>query len=94
VVILRAMKVFQADEANTVLRYAFVPINVDDHVQLLYYIQLVLPDYEVFDLMWQELRKFHLDILRIAEQSNFCMMDELHIAMSIEDSVRSSNSFY
>jgi hypothetical protein len=85
------MKVFQADEANRVLKYAFVPINVDDHVQLMHYIQLVLPDYEVFDLMWQELRVFHLDILRIAEQNNFCMMNELRIAMSIEDRVCSSN---
>jgi hypothetical protein len=84
------MRVFQADEAKRVLRYACVYIDIDNHVQLLHYILLVLPDYEVFDLMWQELRVFNLDLIGIAEANNFPMMRELRIALSIEERVCTS----
>jgi len=65
------MKIFNADEANRILKYAFVPINVDDDVQLLHYISLLIHDYEAFDLFFQELKVFDLDLTEIAQRNNF-----------------------
>jgi hypothetical protein len=83
-------KVFQADEAKRILKYAFIPINVDDDAQLLHYMRLLLPDYEVFDLFRKELEVFQLDLIDIAERNEFEMLDELVIALSAQDRVCSS----
>jgi hypothetical protein len=55
------MKVFQADEAKRILKYAFIPINVDDDKQLLHYSSIVLYDYGVFDEFAEALSVFNLD---------------------------------
>jgi hypothetical protein len=79
------MKIFQAIEAKRILKYAFVPINVDDDQQLLHYISLLIYDYEVFDLFCQELQIFNIDLIDVAERNNYELLDKLYEVLSHDE---------